>query len=57
MIEGNDQSLEYIGYQVPRTDMEGGGNLDDPDNKAQTQGIMFDDSKFSINNPNYLNIN
>ena len=41
MIEGNDQSLEYIGYQVPRSDLEGGGNPDDPENKAQTQGVLI----------------
>ena len=22
MVEGNDQSLEYVGYQVPRSEME-----------------------------------
>jgi hypothetical protein len=41
MIEGNDQSLEYIGYQVPRTDLEGGANPDDPENKSQTQGTFY----------------
>jgi hypothetical protein len=38
MIEANDQSLEYVGYQVPRTENE--PNSDETD-KSQPQGIIF----------------
>ena len=29
MIESDDQRLEYIGYQVPKTDMDAEGASDD----------------------------
>lgn len=38
MIEGNDQSLEYIGYQVPRADPE---NSEDAESKANSQEFLF----------------
>ena len=41
MIEGNDQSLEYVGYQVPRSDLESNNNSEDPDARAQTQGSLL----------------
>ena len=50
MIEGNDQSLEYVGYQVPRSDLESNNNSEDPDARAQTQGslLVYLDSLYSL---------
>jgi hypothetical protein len=44
MIEANDQSLEYVGYQVPRAEIE--PNSEETD-KSQPQGLIFEffDSK------------
>jgi hypothetical protein len=39
MIEANDQSLEYVGYQVPRAEIE--PNSEETD-KSQPQGLIFD---------------
>lgn len=39
MIEGTDQSLEYVGYQVPRSEAEAG--IDDSDSKAVSQEFLF----------------
>ena len=39
MVEGNDQSLEYIGYQVPRSELE--ANAEDFEKSNQTQGFNF----------------
>jgi hypothetical protein len=39
MVEGNDQSLEYIGYQVPRSELE--ANAEDFEKSNQTQGFLI----------------
>jgi hypothetical protein len=39
MIEGNDQSLEYVGYQVPRSELD--ANPNDAESKNISQGIFF----------------
>lgn len=39
MVEGNDQSLEYIGYQVPRSELE--ANAEDFEKANQTQEFLF----------------
>lgn len=39
MVEGNDQSLEYIGYQVPRSELE--ANAEDFEKSNQTQEFLF----------------
>ena len=36
MIESNDQTLEYIGYQVPKKETDANGQ--DPENPNQVQG-------------------
>ncbi len=42
MVEGNDQSLEYVGYQVPRTEMENAsGALVTTDKGATNQEFLF----------------
>ena len=33
MVEGSDQSLEYVGYQVPRTDLEASSSEADKGNQ------------------------
>ena len=38
MIESNDQSLEYVGYQVPRSELDNNPNADEADLRAQSQG-------------------
>ncbi len=39
MIESNDQSLEYVGYQVPRSELD--VNPNDTDSKNISQGTNF----------------
>ncbi len=39
MVEGNDQSLEYVGYQVPRSELD--SNQEDFDKANQSQGIIL----------------
>jgi intraflagellar transport protein 140 len=39
MVESNDKSLEYIGYQVPRSEME--MNPEDLENIAMAQEFLF----------------
>jgi len=44
MVEGNDQSLEYVGYQVPRTELESGGGssaLETSEKAAANQEFLF----------------
>lgn len=38
MIEGNDQNLEYIGYQVPRNESE---KPDDPESKTHQEFLFY----------------
>ncbi len=40
MIEANDQSLEYVGYQVPRAEIEANTNGEEVD-KSQPQEFLF----------------
>ncbi|CAF0790150.1 unnamed protein product [Brachionus calyciflorus] len=38
MVEGNDQNLEYIGYQVPRNESD---KNDDPDSKIHQEFLFY----------------
>ena len=39
MIESNDQSLEYVGYQVPRSELD--ANPNDAETKNISQEFLF----------------
>ena len=41
MVEGNDQSLEYVGYQVPRSESESNSE----ESEKANQGIFEFNSK------------
>lgn len=45
MIEANDQSLEYVGYQVPRVELE--SNSEEAE-QLQPQGFIYNNC-FNLN--------